>query len=163
MPTSVSTGSLMVSRPCSIIAHSSDIIHWSNRKLSIPTRLLDNRLYRENPPPKRTTKKSKPAPPSPLKVAPEPRRGTRRSERGQKAEAPSAEPEPEFEPPPITPGVEWEPVCITRQEWEEFATTFKRSKHPDEKALHSFINNDILPKVLEDIRVMGRFESLFAR
>ncbi|KAF9382156.1 hypothetical protein CPB97_007324 [Podila verticillata] len=112
----------------------------------------DNRLYRENPPPKRTTKKSKPAPPPPLKVAPEPRRGTRRSERGQKAEAPSAEPEPEFEPPPITPGVEWEPVCITRQEWEEFATTFKRSKHPDEKALHSFINNDILPKVLEDIR-----------
>ncbi|KAF9300608.1 hypothetical protein BGZ74_007691 [Mortierella antarctica] len=92
--------------------------------------------------------------------APEPRRGTRRSERGQKAEAPSpAELEPEFEPPPITPGVEWEPVCITRQEWEEFATTFKRSKHPDEKALHSFINNDILPKVLEDMKVMSRFES----
>ncbi|KAG0098008.1 hypothetical protein BGZ93_001390 [Podila epicladia] len=128
--------------PIGIDAH--ERIYW----------LFDGKsLYRENPPPKRTTKKSKPAPPPPPKAAPEPRRGIRRSERGQKAEAPSpVEMELEFEPPPITPGVEWEPVCITRQEWEEFATTFKRSKHPDEKALHSFINNDILPKVLEDMK-----------
>ncbi|KAF9426364.1 hypothetical protein BGZ94_006626 [Podila epigama] len=124
----------------------------------------DNRLYRENPEPKATSKKSKAASTSqaasrPKKEA-EPRQGTRRSGRGQKAESTEGsakkatkapEPEPEFESPPITPGVIWEPVCINRLDWEQFAPVFQRSKHPDEKALYAFINNDILPKVLEDL------------
>ncbi|KAF9996503.1 hypothetical protein BGZ79_009755 [Entomortierella chlamydospora] len=114
----------------------------------------DNRLYRENPPPKKNPKSTKrtAAPPKP-KPAPEPRRGTRRSTRGQKAEdSPEPEQEPEFETPPITPGIEWEPVCISQLEWEEFAKIFQRSKHPDERALHALINNDILPKVLGDFK-----------
>ncbi|KAF9197076.1 hypothetical protein BGZ50_000026 [Haplosporangium sp. Z 11] len=114
----------------------------------------DNRLYRENPPTKKSIKKTKqaPAPPTPKSVPPL-RRGTRRSTRGHKSEpSPEPEPSPEFETPPITPGVEWEPVCITQQEWEEFANVFQRSKHADEKALHSIVNNDILPKVLGDFK-----------
>ncbi|GJJ69678.1 hypothetical protein EMPS_02026 [Entomortierella parvispora] len=113
----------------------------------------DNRLYRENPPPKKVTKKSKQpvAPPKP-KPKPVARRGTRRSGRHntEPSPEPEPEPEPEHETPPVTPGVEWEPVCITRQDWEEFANVFKRSKHPDEKALHTLINNDVLPKVLDE-------------
>ncbi|KAG0051855.1 hypothetical protein BGZ83_003256 [Gryganskiella cystojenkinii] len=110
----------------------------------------DNRVYRENPQPKKNTRKPKPSmpPPPKPKAAPEPRRGTRRSGRHNLEASPEPEPEPEHETPPITPGVEWEPVCITRQDWEEFANIFKRSKHPDEKALHTYINQ-VLPEVLE--------------
>ncbi|KAF9116445.1 hypothetical protein BGX27_002477 [Mortierella sp. AM989] len=116
----------------------------------------DNRLYRENPPPKKNNKSTKQATAPPLpkpKPVPAPRRGTRRSMRGHKAEeSPEPEQEQEFETPPITPGVEWEPVCISQLEWEEFAKLFQRSKHPDEKALHALVNRDILPKVLGDFK-----------
>ncbi|KAG0206086.1 hypothetical protein BGX28_002445 [Mortierella sp. GBA30] len=116
-------------------------------------RASDNRLYRENPPPKKNVKTSKqPAPSSKVKPTPAARRGTRRSTRGQKVEDSPEPEEEEFETPPITPGVEWEPVCITQHEWEEFANLFRRSKHPDEKALHVLINHDILPKVLGDFK-----------
>jgi hypothetical protein len=127
----------------SAISHTLDII----------LRLIDNRLYRENPPVKANNKKAKQTSTKAAlqKSAPDNRRGTRRSTRGQKIE--ESEPEPEFETPPITPGVQWEPVCITQQEWEEFASLFRRSKHPDEKALHNLVNDDILPKVLGDFKV----------
>lgn len=117
-------------------------------------RFVDNRLYRENPPPKKVTKKTKQlaAPPQP-KPKPVARQGTRRSGRHNVEASPEPEPEPEHETPPVTPGVEWEPVCITRQDWEEFANVFRRSKHPDEKALHTLINNDVLPKVLDEFMV----------
>ncbi|KAG0364039.1 hypothetical protein BGZ54_007899 [Gamsiella multidivaricata] len=113
---------------------------------------VNNRLYRENPPPRKHNKPTKPAPPPPkVKAVSEPRRGTRRSTRGQKVEdSPDSEPEPEFETPPITLGVEWEPICITQHDWEEFAKAFKRSKDSTEKALYKLINEDILPKVLGD-------------
>ncbi|KAF9936497.1 hypothetical protein BGZ67_002266 [Mortierella alpina] len=104
-----------------------------------------------NPPPKRITKSTKQAAPPPkVKAAHVARRGTRRSTRGQKEASPESEVESDFETPPLTPGVEWEPICITRQEWEEFGNLFRRSKNPYEKALHSLISNDILPKVLGD-------------
>ncbi|KAF9433136.1 hypothetical protein BGZ76_009836 [Entomortierella beljakovae] len=117
----------------------------------------DNRLYRENPPPRKNTKSTKQSPasakPKPAPPVPATRRGTRRSTRGQKQEdSPESEPEPEFETPPITPGIEWEPVCISQIDWEEFANLFQRSKNADEKALHALINNDILPKVLGDFK-----------
>ncbi|KAG0063536.1 hypothetical protein BGZ89_009814 [Linnemannia elongata] len=114
----------------------------------------DNRLYRENPPVKANNKKAKQAAAkvAQQKPVPDNRRGTRRSTRGQKVEESEPEPEPEFETPPITPGVQWEPVCITQQEWEDFANLFHRSKHPDEKALHNLINDDILPKILGEFK-----------
>ncbi|KAF9579084.1 hypothetical protein BGW38_004814, partial [Lunasporangiospora selenospora] len=116
----------------------------------------DNRLFRENPLPKKNTASNKQQQQAAAKKAaasapPPPRRGTRRSERGRNGSV-SQEQEPGFETPPITPGVQWEPVCITREEWTDFANLFKRSKHPDEKALHILINSDILPKVLEDFK-----------
>lgn len=114
----------------------------------------DNRLYRENPPVKANNKKAKQAAAkvAQQKPVPDNRRGTRRSTRGQKVEESEPEQEPEFETPPITPGVQWEPVCITQQEWEDFANLFHRSKHPDEKALHNLINDDILPKILGEFK-----------
>ncbi|KAF9974360.1 hypothetical protein BGZ73_002246 [Actinomortierella ambigua] len=113
----------------------------------------DNRLYRENPPlPPKASKKKAPVAAPVKSTKPAPRQGTRRSTRGQKdAAEPEPEPELEFVPPPTTEGVDWEPLCVTRQEWEEFAVVFKRSKHPAEKALYTLVNNDILPKVVEDL------------
>ncbi|KAG0237122.1 hypothetical protein BGW42_001698 [Actinomortierella wolfii] len=113
----------------------------------------DNRLFRENPPPPpKSSKKKTPTSAQTKPSRPAPRQGTRRSTRGQKEQIdPDPEQEEDFVPPPTTEGVDWEPLCITRQEWEEFAPVFKRSKHPAEKALYTLVNNDILPKVLEDL------------
>ncbi|KAF9158153.1 hypothetical protein DFQ26_007932 [Actinomortierella ambigua] len=118
----------------------------------------DNRLYRENPPPPPKASKKKAPASTPAKVSkPVPRQGTRRSTRAQKdLIEPENDVEPEFIPPPTTEGVDWEPLCVTRQEWEEFAAVFKRSKHPEEKALYTVVNYDILPKVLEDLMTKER-------
>lgn len=44
--------------------------------------------------------------------------------------------------------VEFEAIVVTRQEWLEFAKRFARSKDPNEKNLHQFINNEVLNQVL---------------
>lgn len=44
--------------------------------------------------------------------------------------------------------VEFETIVVTRQEWLDFAKRFAKSKDPNEKNLHRFINNEILDQVL---------------
>ncbi len=44
--------------------------------------------------------------------------------------------------------VEFEAIVVTRQEWLDFAKRFAKSKDPNEKNLHQFINNEILDQVL---------------
>ncbi|KAJ1020092.1 hypothetical protein NDA16_004372 [Ustilago loliicola] len=44
--------------------------------------------------------------------------------------------------------VEFETIVVTRQEWLDFAKRFAKSKDPNEKNLHQFINNEILDQVL---------------
>ncbi|SYW83120.1 uncharacterized protein UBRO2_05049 [Ustilago bromivora] len=44
--------------------------------------------------------------------------------------------------------VEFETIVVTRQEWFNFAKRFAKSKDPNEKNLHQFINNEILDQVL---------------
>lgn len=66
---------------------------------------------------------------------------------GDKNGAPAAIKEEKQEPD----WVEFETVAVTRAEWEWISTRFARSKHPDEKALHQLLKEDILPKVMADL------------
>lgn len=47
--------------------------------------------------------------------------------------------------------VEYETVAVTRSEWEAIQFRWAKSKHPDEKALHSILAKDVCPRVLADI------------
>lgn len=40
---------------------------------------------------------------------------------------------------------EWSVVCISYEEWKEFTESFRRSKHPDEKAFHGHLTENLLP------------------
>lgn len=44
--------------------------------------------------------------------------------------------------------IEFETIVVTRQQWLDFAKRFAKSKDPNEKNLHQFINNEILDQVL---------------
>lgn len=48
--------------------------------------------------------------------------------------------------------IEFETICVTRSEWEAFAERYAQSKHPDERALHNYINKEVLPPILELIQ-----------
>ena len=47
--------------------------------------------------------------------------------------------------------IEFETLAVSKEEWEVMATRFAKSKHPDEKLLHHFLKNEVLPKVMADI------------
>ncbi|CAO1623486.1 unnamed protein product [Parajaminaea phylloscopi] len=47
--------------------------------------------------------------------------------------------------------VEYETLAVTRMEWESIGQRFAKSKHPDEKALHEVLRDDVCPRVLSDI------------
>ncbi|KAJ1035042.1 hypothetical protein NDA18_000644 [Ustilago nuda] len=61
-------------------------------------------------------------------------------EEEKEAEAEATEQEQEW--------VEFETIVVTRQEWLDFAKRFAKSKDPNEKNFHQFINNEILDQVL---------------
>ncbi|CDR99043.1 uncharacterized protein SPSC_01723 [Sporisorium scitamineum] len=52
--------------------------------------------------------------------------------------------------------VEFETIVVTRQEWLDFAKRFAKSKDPNEKNLHQFINNEILDQVLAALDEIDR-------
>ncbi|GAC98748.1 PHD-finger motif containing protein [Pseudozyma hubeiensis SY62] len=56
--------------------------------------------------------------------------------------------------------VEFEAIVVTRQEWLDFAKRFAKSKDPNEKNLHQFINNEILEQVLEAMDEVERQRAL---
>ena len=124
----------------------------------------DNRLWIQRVPPRPKKKRR----PPPKKAAPAKRRAPpgRRSSRLGASEvvrpedvfdtdselsAPSDE-EPEW--------VEFETICITRPEWEAFAEQFAQSKHPDERALHRYVHDAVLPRVVEAIAEEERKRAL---
>lgn len=47
----------------------------------------------------------------------------------------------------------WQLVCLTKEDWEEFPKQFEKSKHPDEKHFYKFLVEHALPKVLEALQV----------
>ncbi|SJX66066.1 uncharacterized protein SRS1_13507 [Sporisorium reilianum f. sp. reilianum] len=56
--------------------------------------------------------------------------------------------------------VEFEAIVVTRQEWLDFAKHFAKSKDPNEKNLHQFINNEILDQVLAALDEIDRQRAL---
>ncbi|WFD30929.1 DNA-directed RNA polymerase [Malassezia sp. CBS 17886] len=52
--------------------------------------------------------------------------------------------------------VEFETICISRDQWVAFAERFADSKHPDEKSLHQYIAKEVLPRVLEVFAAVER-------
>ncbi|SPO32232.1 uncharacterized protein UTRI_02789 [Ustilago trichophora] len=71
----------------------------------------------------------------------------------KEAEEEEDEPQEDQEDDKATAGdedewVEFETIVVTRQEWLDFAKRFAKSKDPNEKNLHQFINDEILEQVL---------------
>nr|KAJ3421933.1 hypothetical protein HK105_001773 [Polyrhizophydium stewartii] len=49
---------------------------------------------------------------------------------------------------------EWILVCRTASEWQTWPQQFKGSKNPDEKALYMYLTEDVVPKVVKDIKTI---------
>lgn len=47
--------------------------------------------------------------------------------------------------------IEYETICVTRADWESFATRFANSRHPDERSLYKYVHGEVLPRVVEAI------------
>lgn len=60
----------------------------------------------------------------------------------------------ELSQPPEEPSewIEFETICITKQEWLAFCERFASSRHPDERSLYNYISKEVLPKILEVIQ-----------
>ncbi|TKY87851.1 hypothetical protein EX895_003432 [Sporisorium graminicola] len=56
--------------------------------------------------------------------------------------------------------VEFKAIVVTRQEWLDFAKRFAKSKDPNEKNLHQFINKEILDQVLAALNEIDRQRAL---
>ncbi|CAO1628653.1 unnamed protein product [Jaminaea pallidilutea] len=46
--------------------------------------------------------------------------------------------------------IEFETIAVTRSEWEAMQTRFAKSKHPDEKALHNYLRDEIIPRIITE-------------
>ena len=49
--------------------------------------------------------------------------------------------------------VEWEAICVTLHDWRTFPEQFKKSKHPDERALYTMLAQHVGPTVIEALNV----------
>ncbi|GAB7348671.1 hypothetical protein MBLNU459_g7034t1 [Dothideomycetes sp. NU459] len=139
-----------------------DEIGWDSEERAYLV-LDDDRLYRRTEAPiPPTPKKSKPKP----KAKPRRSRGTRSSKRQKLAEPddedeadgePDGEAEGEAEEPADRDkqidaveddgfgGMTWECVAVTFDEYQTFLESIRRSRDPNEKALHKAITDDVLP------------------
>lgn len=114
-------------------------------------------MYRRTDPPP-------PAPPQKAKAKPKPKakksRGTRASKR-QKQSTPEVEEDVEEEeatavqePEAIEDdgfgGMKWECLCITLEDYQDFMSSIRKSRDPNEKILYKRIAEDVIP-VLEGL------------
>jgi len=58
--------------------------------------------------------------------------------------------------------IEFETLAVTKHEWLAMSTRFAKSKHPDEKLLHQFLQAEVLPKVMADIEEAEKQRALEA-
>ncbi|KAH3952561.1 hypothetical protein HBI56_143110 [Parastagonospora nodorum] len=114
--------------------------------------LDDNRMYRRtDPPPPPEPQKAKAKPKSKSKKS----RGTRASKR-QKVSTP--EPEEPAEDDTLVQaedqgeveddgfgGMKWECVCVTLEDYQEYMSSIRKSRDPNEKTLYKRLEEDVLP------------------
>ncbi|KAJ4353383.1 uncharacterized protein N0V89_005112 [Didymosphaeria variabile] len=125
--------------------------------------LDDMRMYRRTDPP----------PPPPPKAKTKAKARKSRSSRGSKRRKTST-PEPE-EPEEVDEatelpldaepeddgfgGMKWECVCITYEDYQDFLTGIRKSRHPDEKQLYKDIEADIIPELAKVAEAQARKEA----
>jgi DNA primase len=113
--------------------------------------LDDNRMYRRTDPP---------PPPEPQKAKAKPKskksRGTRASKR-QKVSTPEPEEQAEdetvaqIEQEPAEDedngfgGMKWECVCVTLEDYQEYMSSIRKSRDPNEKTLYKRLEEDVIP------------------
>jgi hypothetical protein len=114
--------------------------------------LDDNRMYRRtDPPPPPEPQKAKAKPKSKAKKS----RGTRASKR-QKMSTPEPEEAGEDEimvqdeePADVEDdglgGMKWECVCVTLEDYQEYMSSIRKSRDPNEKTLYKRLEEDVLP------------------
>lgn len=115
--------------------------------------LDDNRLYRRTDPP---------PPPEPKKAKAKPKsktsRGTRASKR-QKLSSPDPDEVAEHEEAPVDQqpeeveddglgGMKWECVCVTLEDYQEYLSSIRKSRDPNEKILYKRLEEDVMPVML---------------
>ncbi|KAI4945925.1 hypothetical protein J4E91_007366 [Alternaria rosae] len=123
---------------------------WDSQERSLFV-LDDNRMYRMTdppPPPEPTKAKSKP------KAKPKKSRGSRASKR-QKASTPEPEEAEEEEqandeqqPQEIDDGLggkKWECICVTLEDYQEYMSSIRKSRDPNEKVLYKRLQEDVMP------------------
>jgi hypothetical protein len=110
--------------------------------------LDDNRMYRRTDPP---------PPPAPQKTKAKPKskksRGTRASKRQKisspEPEEPAAEDEAAQHPEEVEDdglgGMKWECVCVTLEDYQEYMSSIRKSRDPNEKTLYKRLEEDVLP------------------
>lgn len=64
--------------------------------------------------------------------------------------------------PEATSWLEYETIAVTRSEWQAMLLRFNKSKHPDEKALHKLLKDEIVPRVLLDLAEAEKVAALAA-
>jgi hypothetical protein len=110
--------------------------------------LDDNRMYRRTDPP---------PPPEPQKAKAKPKskkaRGTRASKRQRvltpEPEEPAAEEEAAQDAGEVEDdglgGMKWECVCVTLEDYQEYMSSIRKSRDPNEKTLYKRLEEDVLP------------------
>ncbi|KAI4661209.1 uncharacterized protein J4E79_005021 [Alternaria viburni] len=123
---------------------------WDSQERSLFV-LDDNRMYRMTdppPPPEPTKAKAK------SKAKPKKSRGSRASKR-QKASTPEPEEAEEEEqateeqqPQEIEDGLggkKWECICVTLEDYQEYMSSIRKSRDPNEKVLYKRLQEDVMP------------------
>ncbi|KAI4707837.1 hypothetical protein J4E89_007466 [Alternaria sp. Ai002NY15] len=123
---------------------------WDSQERSLFV-LDDNRMYRmtDPPPPPEPTKAKAKSKPKPKKS-----RGSRASKR-QKASTPEPEEAEEEEqateeqqPQEIDDGLggkKWECICVTLEDYQEYMSSIRKSRDPNEKVLYKRLQEDVMP------------------
>ena len=123
---------------------------WDSQERSLFV-LDDNRMYRMTdppPPPEPTKAKAK------SKAKPKKSRGSRASKR-QKASTPEPEEAEEEEqasdeqqPQEVDDGLggkKWECICVTLEDYQEYMSSIRKSRDPNEKVLYKRLQEDVMP------------------
>lgn len=123
---------------------------WDSQERSLFV-LDDNRMYRmtDPPPPPEPTKAKAKSKPKPKKS-----RGSRASKR-QKASTPEPEEAEEEEqateeqqPQELDDGLggkKWECICVTLEDYQEYMSSIRKSRDPNEKVLYKRLQEDVMP------------------
>lgn len=77
-------------------------------------------------------------------------RGKKRKRGARRIESEEPEPTPETNGLDMDEDMTWHVKCITLENYQEFVARLKKSRDPDEKALYRHLQEDIMPKLIEE-------------